>query len=225
MLCYEANHGHFPGIANPILGSTSPAIAGYLPMILPYLERNDLSKEWLSGNRPTPYMAVLVCPGDPPPNTTSDYLCYVANGGTADVVGVADAEIQASGICFDRTGMFHKPIQLDMTYLNQHDGASDTLLLTENLDADHWGIDGVAKAKRWNSFVWHPDPIPPKAAFNHRATSTSRTDPSIALARPSSNHLNGVNVVFCDGHHQFLQNSIDYKVWRQMMTSNSKLWP
>jgi prepilin-type processing-associated H-X9-DG protein len=228
MLNYEANWRHFPGYANPVQAHVHAAVSqngGYVPVLLPYLERNDLFKDWIGGNRPTPYMAMLSCPSDPPPSTLNDELRYVVNSGMANVTGIGAPVIQASGVCFDRTGTLHKPIQIDMEYLNQHDGVSGTLLLTENLDADHWGLDGVSEAKRWNAFVWHRDPVPPTAAFNYPATKTSRTDPSIALARPSSNHAGGVNVMFCDGHYEFIKDGIDYRVWRQMMTSNQALLP
>lgn len=225
-LNYEANRRHFPGYANPVQAHANAGVlqnGGYFPLLLPYVERNDIFKEWISGNRPTPYLAFLGCPSDPPPTNSNDELRYVVNAGIADVAGLSNTRIQASGVCFDRT--LPIPIQVDMTYLNQYDGASQTLLLTENLDADHWGIDGAQKAKRWNSFVWHRDPVPPTAAFNYRGTRISRSDPSISLARPSSNHGGGVNVIFCDGHYEFVQDDIDYNVYRQLMTSNSKLWP
>lgn len=48
-------------------------------------------------------------------------------------------------------------------------------------------------------------------------------DPSIPrFARPASKHYQGVNVVFCDGHGQFLREDIEYKVYRQLLTSNGQ---
>jgi prepilin-type processing-associated H-X9-DG protein len=41
-----------------------------------------------------------------------------------------------------------------------------------------------------------------------------------AVARPSSNHRGGVNVVFADNHTEFLVNSIEYTVYQQLMTPN-----
>jgi len=40
----------------------------------------------------------------------------------------------------------------------------------------------------------------------------------LAYARPSSRHPGGVNATFCDGHTQFLNDTIDYRVFQQIMT-------
>ena len=37
---------------------------------------------------------------------------------------------------------------------------------------------------------------------------------------PTSNHPGGVNVVFCDGHLQFIGDSIDFKTWRALGSRN-----
>jgi prepilin-type processing-associated H-X9-DG protein len=48
-------------------------------------------------------------------------------------------------------------------------------------------------------------------------------DPNSArFARPASNHGSGVNVVFCDGHAQFLRESIDYIVYQQLLTAHGQ---
>ena len=39
-------------------------------------------------------------------------------------------------------------------------------------------------------------------------------------ARPASNHIGGVNAGFCDGHIQFIQQGIDYKVYQALMASD-----
>ena len=42
------------------------------------------------------------------------------------------------------------------------------------------------------------------------------------FARPASTHSGGVNVVFADGHNQFLRDDIDYLVYQRLLTSNGK---
>ena len=42
------------------------------------------------------------------------------------------------------------------------------------------------------------------------------------FARPASTHSGGVNVVFADGHTQFLRDDIDYTVYQRLLTSNGK---
>ena len=40
------------------------------------------------------------------------------------------------------------------------------------------------------------------------------------IARPAANHTGGVNVAFCDMHILFLLETIDYRVYMQLMTPN-----
>jgi prepilin-type processing-associated H-X9-DG protein len=39
---------------------------------------------------------------------------------------------------------------------------------------------------------------------------------------PSSNHPNGVNVAFCGGQVDFMAESVDPRIYAQLMTSNAK---
>lgn len=227
MLNYEALHGRFPGSAGlmPSKGKAPGPVVGYLPPLLCYLERNDLAKLWHAGHQPTPYISMLLCPVDNDQARQGGELSYVVNGGVAVNAQHSDVEIQASGVCFDQTGLQRSPISVDLQYLLQNDGAANTLLLSENLQAGTWAITTTSSAKRWNTFVWFEDPVPPEAPINQKKNWPSSVSQSINFARPSSNHQGGVNVHFCDGHYEFVQDGIDYKVWRQMMTSNSTLWP
>ena len=82
----------------------------------------------------------------------------------------------------------------------------------------------------------------PSGAYgpNGWANATDKGNPppantSYAYARPSSNHSGGVNVTYCDGHTQFLSDSIAYPVYAQLMTpqganavspgTTSSCWP
>jgi prepilin-type N-terminal cleavage/methylation domain-containing protein/prepilin-type processing-associated H-X9-DG protein len=61
-----------------------------------------------------------------------------------------------------------------------------------------------------------------QALINRRGDITPE-DPSAEmfpyLARPASPHNQGVNVIFCDGHSQFLSENIDYTVYQRLLTS------
>ena len=50
------------------------------------------------------------------------------------------------------------------------------------------------------------------------------TDPALAIvyARPSSQHPTGFCVVFCDAHTKFVSETMDIRVYAQVMTSNGK---
>ncbi|HEX2475576.1 MAG TPA: DUF1559 domain-containing protein, partial [Lacipirellulaceae bacterium] len=43
-----------------------------------------------------------------------------------------------------------------------------------------------------------------------------------AFARPAGTHGGGVNVAFCDGHGDFIADTIDYVVYQQLLTPNGR---
>lgn len=53
-----------------------------------------------------------------------------------------------------------------------------------------------------------------------QAASEDVRGSSIGLFTPTSYHTGGVNVVFCDGHTDFVSSSVDLGVWRAMSTRN-----
>ena len=104
------------------------------------------------------------------------------------------------------------------------DGTQHTLLLSENLQAGPWNesIDPLLDLPRTMEdqvgMVWWIDrgnpenrPVPPLDGYQINDMDAERP-------RPSSNHPGGVNVVFCDGHCQFLREDIDYLVYARLMT-------
>jgi prepilin-type N-terminal cleavage/methylation domain-containing protein/prepilin-type processing-associated H-X9-DG protein len=140
-------------------------------------------------------------------------------------------------------------VRVGAEFIAQHDGTSITLLLAENLEAENWGSDvggtrfttgNLAKndaidtrIKLYTGFVnfYDPaqyDPSPPTPTsmtmrFNGRPTEPPRPANSFIWARPSSGHSGGVNVVLADGNTvKFLDDGIDYVVYRQLMTTKHK---
>jgi prepilin-type N-terminal cleavage/methylation domain-containing protein/prepilin-type processing-associated H-X9-DG protein len=129
------------------------------------------------------------------------------------------------------------------------DGASTTIMLSENDDKNYEPIGSSAAdpfftwlggqpldnfgTEQQLGFVWvvnvNPQPLPANSVTSQeRINRDSRqdTDPPPAnetlFARPASNHSGGVNVVFADGHTQFLREDIDYLVYQRLLTSNGK---
>jgi prepilin-type processing-associated H-X9-DG protein len=129
------------------------------------------------------------------------------------------------------------------------DGASTTIMLSENDDKNYEPIGSNAAdpfftwlggqpldnfgTEQQLGFVWvvnvSPQPLPANSVTSQeRINRDSRqdTDPPPAnetlFARPASNHSGGVNVVFADGHTQFLREDIDYLVYQRLLTSNGK---
>lgn len=122
------------------------------------------------------------------------------------------------------------------------DGTNMTFLLTENNNKDYeptsiglyftWlGGDGIeVGTEQQLGVVWvvNENPQPGNALDDQERISRNEQglvmfDPYIPrFARPGSNHNQGVNVVYCDGHGQFLREDIDYIVYQQLLTSNGR---
>jgi prepilin-type N-terminal cleavage/methylation domain-containing protein/prepilin-type processing-associated H-X9-DG protein len=66
------------------------------------------------------------------------------------------------------------------------------------------------------------DQNPPPANMGEFARVTGATRPYESYGYPSSNHPNGVNVAFCGGQVDFMADTVEPKVYAQLMTSNSK---
>lgn len=133
------------------------------------------------------------------------------------------------------------------------DGTSNTMLFTENLQAQPWHRISMqpslgqfsdviadptahldpAAAKLYTGVVWHyfdtqganGAPIPPDwALINNEKLTRLTTDPGTGAqnARPSSMHVDGVNVGMGDGACKFITENIDYRVYQAMMTLHNK---
>lgn len=114
------------------------------------------------------------------------------------------------------------------------DGAQQTIMLSENLDASSWssawlssslsepvvrqGNVGILWWSNVSSLTWATD-VPTKVQVNAETSGLYK-------ARPSSNHPGGVNVVFADGHADFISDRVDYATFRdQMISDQSKATP
>ncbi len=131
------------------------------------------------------------------------------------------------------------------------DGAGTTLMLAENISKSYFTpppsnaplFSWVAGSEMLSSppypseqqlgFVWvvpsnGTAPVPGNSIndqerINGNGQGLVDFDPSIPrFARPASPHVSGVNVAFCDGHGQFLRDTIDYVVYQQLMTPNGR---
>jgi prepilin-type processing-associated H-X9-DG protein len=119
------------------------------------------------------------------------------------------------------------------------DGASMTLLVSENVNALTW----YTTEESLNGFIWEEDPwaekdtpgsrlsqhqthrinsgideLPDTVTLGQISNVASQAASWMKYARPSSRHSGGVNVVFADGHGQFLSEDIDYQVYARLVT-------
>jgi len=236
LLKYEGRRGHFPGYRNYINNDASgnPVIASWVVMVFPDVEQNQLAQMWkdpqvAAADKPVIEWELVTCPSDPrgvPSNPQRPHLAYVANCGVPDGARSSSRQIEdpAAGIFHNHDtrpladgGVGPNPIEVSLDYISQHDGATYTLLLSENIDADSWTDLGEANlGMLWDPF-WEPDigaggtiPTPPMINY----------DPEGDHPRPSSRHPGGVNAFFCDGHGTFLSETMDYLLYQHLMTPN-----
>lgn len=244
ILGYEDVAHHFPGFRNlqaeSALGSNQST--GWVFPILPYLGReadraNPATYEDLfaahgpdgpdatRGQPPDAFLMELVCPDHRPASASdrSNWLGWVVNSGLPDVQndkGIPP-DWPANGVFLDYVS--RKPAadyQVSLEYVNKHDGAEHTLLLSENIDAGRWtDFEEPKVAFVWVANLVNGEPSPQGALFriNRRR---GEGDGTVQFARPSSYHRGGVNVVFCDGSTQFLSETMDYTLFCRLMTPN-----
>lgn len=201
---YQSSAGIYPGRTQTLAGRPVPwAVA-----LLPNLERLDLYSDWANPSiaiKPPPYFELLTCPQDFR-SRSSPHLSYVVNAGIADLTNGNPA----NGLFFDLTSA--NPTTITGEYLAGHDGQSHTLIFTENLQATTWD-----STKPYETiFVWHPTTQPTKAMLMNGGNLQSVV--TAAMARPASNHPDGVNVAFADTHVKFINDQIEYRIYIQLMT-------
>jgi hypothetical protein len=221
LLTYEKYRREFPGFVNPIGEEAKKALCSWMVSILAYapFDRTDLWRPWERGERSVVFVPGMVCPADSrkladaaeaergtPPLAQ---LSYVVNCGRPD-----KPNDPACGVFFDHT--LTQPTLVSLDDLQQRDGAENTLMLSENLQAGWWTDLQVADV----GMVWRmtPDECSP---INACADVGSRTH-DLRHARPSSRHVHGVVASYCDGHQAFLSDTIDYRVVQQLMAPDDQ---
>ena len=224
---YSLDKQRLPGSVNPQPASLPPTFVGWVPPLLPYLDRNDLYKLY-SNNSPftPPRIDILVCPVDFSPEPAA--LSYVVNSGRLDnpsPTASLPADYPENGVFLNTTTGFCSPT--DMTFIRKHDGTSNTILFSENVDATVWSGSPV---EGFQDIIWYPqirypqDPQHPENAWQLGGVPVSgalnqfQGYGSGPNARPSSNHPGGFVVTMCDGHARFLSQDIEYRVYVLLMT-------
>jgi prepilin-type N-terminal cleavage/methylation domain-containing protein/prepilin-type processing-associated H-X9-DG protein len=150
-----------------------------------------------------------------------------------------NAQRAANGVFTDRANTTQRVSLSDF-----RNGSSNTLMASESLLAVNWmpggpfdstlpGLDaGFCWLFATESSVTGPGDISPLAQgaagsqvtpemrINYEKNTLTSTDGDVQYARPSSLHPGGVNVMFADGHGQFLGDGIEYHIYQQLMTPN-----
>lgn len=205
---YESTKNKFPGYAGNKTKASPTTGVSWAVALLPFLD--DKSDSPSMG-----YREIFVCPSDPPDRPTDPQTSFVVNAGWD-----TDDKTRESGVCTSNTpDTVFNGISKINTFA---DGASQTILLTENLNAVNY--NSTSKFQVGSMWV-NGTTTAPELKVNGRwsgwtigTANTAATDKN--RARPSSFHPGGVNVVFCDTSTKFMREDIDYTVYRSIMTSS-----
>jgi prepilin-type N-terminal cleavage/methylation domain-containing protein len=254
----------FPGYVNAVGPELKPVTWGV--MLLPYIDRADIWTAWSKstgrGGALKPYIDVFCCPSNPSPTELEGLWCYAANGGyQGDVLSSGTINEQPfHGVFFSHySATGYNPsvhATMSLSYLSGagNDGASTTLMLTENVQmyfppsgSPTWPLGAPYNDSRmgwqslyWNStntnadsyrgrfcssVIWYTDEVPPAPLPANTRKINGDVGVTVAdenHARPSSQHPQGVVAAFCDGHTKFINQAIDYQIYKQLMTSSGR---
>jgi prepilin-type N-terminal cleavage/methylation domain-containing protein/prepilin-type processing-associated H-X9-DG protein len=247
-IAYDGKMGFIPGWRNPnvsgtmnatVSRSTAPFYSWPIPL-MPYLERRDIYNAIQNANGGNlanvlgggvaSSIGLFLCPSSPSGSPSDPSLAYAGNCGNE-----AGGGSRGDSVFLDRT---NRSIGLD--FIGSGDGTSTTLLFSERCGA---GVDTLAEwtAPQQGGFnivvsnTGTPGIILSGTATNGNVINsgtnvfTIPTGPATTIsvqgryAFPSSYHPGGVSVVFCDGHNQFLRETVAPSVLSQLMTSNSSV--
>jgi prepilin-type N-terminal cleavage/methylation domain-containing protein/prepilin-type processing-associated H-X9-DG protein len=135
-------------------------------------------------------------------------------------------------------------VVMTTAFISRGHGASFTALISENVDAGEyidnteaqvgmvWDASGTVDISQNPPTLKPPDDnmrinvgvgnseLQGGRVQSGGTDSSSGSSQSTVFARPSSFHVGGVNMAFCDGKVRFVSDSIDYYVYCLMMASN-----
>ena len=156
----------------------------------------------------------------------------------------ADVAVAAAGGVFWRKS---KAFQPSLDYVENGDGVSQTIMVSENLQAGNWWdtdtariafgipVDTVnGRVPFGRGTIFESTERPLNARFDGGTLATAspqdwRINCDLKAAtgtrpRPSSNHAGGVNVIFVDGAGRFLNENIDPGVYLRLITPNAVMY-
>lgn len=190
-IAHDATQGHLPyyGYYYRNNGKQQLNISWVIPL-LPQLGEMPLWNQWESGNPSYNLLSFLICPDTPEKKTIAAGLSYGAN------CGYVGNENDGGGVYAFQLGAFvkdpnnNKPSMIS----KMKDGSSITALASENLSIKTW----QAGDRTANGILWAQS-----ATTNYY---------------PSSYHpQKGFNMVFADGSGRYLNKSLNYLTYSQVM--------
>ena len=178
------------------------------------------------GKTPDVNLLEFMCPDDPrvQGNKRRAWTSYVANCGMPDnhESKAFPPDWPANGVFLEQFESQDPAISTSLVFVEDHDGASHTMLLSENLDAGLWTDSDEART----GFLWAPGdadgrhtPDCPVLFINQERGAG---DGSLRFARPSSEHPGGVLMMYCDGRTKFIDQRLDFRIYCAQMTPDGQ---
>jgi Protein of unknown function (DUF1559) len=181
------------------------------------------------GKTPELYFSEFICPDDSRGQADKRlaWTSYVANCGMPDRRNPKERQKfppdwPANGVFLDQFENRDPAIATSPQFVEEHDGASFTMMLSENLDSGLWTDSDEARV----GFLWAPGDADgrhtegcPVLFINQER---GKGDGSLRFARPSSNHPGGVLVMYCDGRTKFIDQRLDFRIYCAQMTPDGQ---
>jgi prepilin-type N-terminal cleavage/methylation domain-containing protein/prepilin-type processing-associated H-X9-DG protein len=225
-------------------------VASWVIPILPYIEEAAAADAWSQGDGTmpdpnddrlfAPSIALLNCASDPPDFADRATLSYVVNTGQLATSEARVNDNLANGMFFRRDCPFddldcrNSMREMSLRYLDSHDGSSKTMMLSENVHTLYYIYSNpetreyVEPSSVWKQhfgFVWHPNKSRQINLENDDFVDEMMDLDPDPHGFPSSRHPGHVNRCFADGHVSQMADTIDEKVYRELMTTRGKRPP
>ena len=239
------------GITESFFGSSGSqekdsATTSWAAAILPYIDQAPIYDNLVDANIPTDsdderdlikQLEVYICPSDTELSAQQENagLSWVMNTGAWDynggtfLEGNNQGDIKANGIGYDRS---RTSLKTNMSSIK--DGASNTLLISENLHKEiegqtyTWaGVDPDVIPEQFFGMVWVVDENPSSSGAQLPISVEDDSDAGVydsttaEYARPASAHPGGIcNAGFAGGNAKALKADIDYTVYQRLLTTD-----
>ena len=234
---FESVHRRFPpgnvGGAFPLAGFPANIGHGMWPFLLPHLEQQAVSdryrfdvRSWYKPNEPaaSTQLTILQCPSARP-----NRMSTMPDGGAViacddyGAVFFVDSMLADTGL-IERVGNYDGVLAKNFMarYADIRDGTSNTIMIAECAGRDELWQKGRLVSE--NSLLGGPWVIPANGLVIKGSTPDGASHPGPCAINCTNDrevysfHSGGANVVFADGHVQFLRADINIRILAALVT-------
>jgi prepilin-type processing-associated H-X9-DG protein len=223
---HAERNGFVPGWRN---NGPAPACGSRWPiMLLPFIERTDIWRAVGATGFVAPYVSLFVCPSSPTDTQTEPWLAYAGNVGNN--AGAANSR-RFEGVMLDTT--VPNTGRLAMDQIASADGTAFTFLLSEKCGPGNTTFRPTmaryTEQDRGAGWFWQSgDALYMLPHFGVQSLSAAYSAGKLInsgsaavpgfFSQPSSNHPGGAVAAFCDGHTEFLKESLEARVYAQLLS-------